>query len=835
MANAQKVRTRSNASKIKVEDVATLGMTYAWRNAQYHQAGQVALQVVETAAAVVLNTVGNIAAGAGSAIMAAYHATKQAYLGSLNGGTKGALAGLASGVVSGALTYAVGAYGGDLLGKAAEYTGINVNAGYTFEGGWTGGLGFNFSGVEGKGLGFGANIQFAEGRGAVGGSVDLSFGRGGGRTGLTLNSDNTARIGYTTPGAGPRDGLRGNAGVTLDKKGITSVDASASYTNYYNGGLFGRSTQNTITNNAGLFYNRDGSYGITTSTNIGIADPLGFGINRVGANTNERYTWGRGGGFQGTTQNITTEVGFQNKEQALKNIRKRTNDIYAQLEKGNPTAEEEAALREELQFLKQRDAQADPWTAMYNTVMARTDIPQSVKDEIRKNPDLLLDHDYMKSVLGDGPGTAESRTSVWEQITGAVGDAADWLVGDSSSDLGYVDEDGKFVYRTCFVAGTKVRTSEGFKNIEDIEAGDFVLSFNEKTGEQSYSRVTHAFTKQADRIYELTFEDGTVIETSWNHPFYIRSKGWVEAKDLHPGDVSVTASGGDLIIRSIRIDARYETVYNFSVESDHTYYVSEAEVLVHNQGCPPIVDAGLVYASQLLEVKETHGEAGVRDYLTGQAAGAGDGALQAVANIFEGALNLRDKPYTPEERAAQEQIQRERFEKAFEGKSDAYILGFLRARGYGELAGSILLLRAGGGNRTTTTSRSPANTSGRGSSPQNHVPGPTINPNVGPSTPSRTVATRYNYRANYQQAHPSLPSKYDVHHSIPQKFEETMRRAGVNIHENAYLRGVPSEIHPRITADWIKWERNLGRTPTADEIIKFQRIIDIKYRSAFYP
>ena len=41
----------------------------------------------------------------------------------------------------------------------------------------------------------------------------------------------------------------------------------------------------------------------------------------------------------------------------------------------------------------------------------------------------------------------------------------------------------------CFVAGTKVLTDKGFKNIEDIQPGDKVYSTSDETGESDYKEV----------------------------------------------------------------------------------------------------------------------------------------------------------------------------------------------------------------------------------------------------------------------------------------------------------------------------------------------------------
>ncbi|MDF3819597.1 polymorphic toxin-type HINT domain-containing protein [Leptospira sp. 96542] len=151
-----------------------------------------------------------------------------------------------------------------------------------------------------------------------------------------------------------------------------------------------------------------------------------------------------------------------------------------------------------------------------------------------------------------------------------------------------------FTAKTCFVAGTKVHTKDGLKNIEDIQIGDVVLSWNEKTGGREYKTVTELFLHEVELLYEVKTSNGTVLETTWNHPFRVKKHGlhseafsienteWIEAKDLVSGDVALGADGRELVITDITIDERAETVYNFEVENNHTYFVGENGVLVHN-------------------------------------------------------------------------------------------------------------------------------------------------------------------------------------------------------------------------------------------------------------
>ena len=161
------------------------------------------------------------------------------------------------------------------------------------------------------------------------------------------------------------------------------------------------------------------------------------------------------------------------------------------------------------------------------------------------------------------------------------------ILGGGGDQWGYVDSQGKYHRRTCFVAGTLVVTEDGFRPIEEIKAGDVVLSWNEESGKLGYNKVAQTFVRTTELIYQITYEDGTFLETTWNHPFYIKGRGWVKAKDLRDGDLSFTSSSirGDsreLKVTSVFVDEREERVYNFEVREDHTYFVTGMGVLVHN-------------------------------------------------------------------------------------------------------------------------------------------------------------------------------------------------------------------------------------------------------------
>ncbi|TGM85569.1 polymorphic toxin-type HINT domain-containing protein, partial [Leptospira licerasiae] len=134
----------------------------------------------------------------------------------------------------------------------------------------------------------------------------------------------------------------------------------------------------------------------------------------------------------------------------------------------------------------------------------------------------------------------------------------------------------------CFVAGTLVHTPNGLQAIETLKIGDEVFAFDEESGQKVTRKVTETFINQTTTIIKITDSKGEVIETTWNHPFYVTAGMWVKAKDLMVGDEFLTIDGREIKVASIQESIRDEKVYNLEVEDAHTYYVGKGGVLVHN-------------------------------------------------------------------------------------------------------------------------------------------------------------------------------------------------------------------------------------------------------------
>jgi len=143
----------------------------------------------------------------------------------------------------------------------------------------------------------------------------------------------------------------------------------------------------------------------------------------------------------------------------------------------------------------------------------------------------------------------------------------------------------------CFAAGTPVLMSNGtFKNIENIVAGDIVITFNEESEVYEPGTVIYFFVKpNTQDMAKLIFEDGTEITMNAYHPMYT-TDGWK----------SLTGSGGlpiltkeDTILSTDKkwvkisdivrwFSDEYITTYNLDVENNDNYFVGKTPVMASN-------------------------------------------------------------------------------------------------------------------------------------------------------------------------------------------------------------------------------------------------------------
>ena len=138
----------------------------------------------------------------------------------------------------------------------------------------------------------------------------------------------------------------------------------------------------------------------------------------------------------------------------------------------------------------------------------------------------------------------------------------------------------------CFEGGTKVYTKSGLQNIEGVNVGDVVYSFNVEKKTVEFNKVLKTYKRNASEVFELIVDAQTIYVTG-EHPFYVEGKGWMQAKDLKAGNELLTSTGKITKVQSLKPFAKNRTVYNIEVDGNHNYFVTSSMILVHNKRINP--------------------------------------------------------------------------------------------------------------------------------------------------------------------------------------------------------------------------------------------------------
>ena len=142
----------------------------------------------------------------------------------------------------------------------------------------------------------------------------------------------------------------------------------------------------------------------------------------------------------------------------------------------------------------------------------------------------------------------------------------------------------------CFASGTPVQTDHGAVPIERIKVGDKVWAHNEATGKNELKRVTAVAPSHRDKLLELRIAgEKNALRATPVHPFRARRDAqdkphWIDAGDLVAGEQLETQDGRWVTVESVKPLDGLATVYNFTVEDDHDYFVGDEGLLVHNVG-----------------------------------------------------------------------------------------------------------------------------------------------------------------------------------------------------------------------------------------------------------
>ena len=154
----------------------------------------------------------------------------------------------------------------------------------------------------------------------------------------------------------------------------------------------------------------------------------------------------------------------------------------------------------------------------------------------------------------------------------------------------------------CFAKGTPILTPYGSKPIEELHPGDWVLAQDESGLEADPKpRMIEEVFHNISQMMTLRV-GGHDIETTQEHPFWVRDRGWTPAEEINPGDELRSHDGQWIPLVDKVFSEGLIPVFNMRVAEDHTYFVGsplwgfsvwahnsyqDRKLLTASQGGPP--------------------------------------------------------------------------------------------------------------------------------------------------------------------------------------------------------------------------------------------------------
>jgi Pretoxin HINT domain/A nuclease of the HNH/ENDO VII superfamily with conserved WHH len=99
--------------------------------------------------------------------------------------------------------------------------------------------------------------------------------------------------------------------------------------------------------------------------------------------------------------------------------------------------------------------------------------------------------------------------------------------------------------------------------------------------------VTEWFQRETSAIIDI-FIGIEKISCTTDHPFWVQGQGWVSAFQLKGGMALQNREGEPQVIDVVRRRDEVAQVFNVEIEGQHTYFVSDLEILSHNMCGDPV-------------------------------------------------------------------------------------------------------------------------------------------------------------------------------------------------------------------------------------------------------
>jgi len=132
----------------------------------------------------------------------------------------------------------------------------------------------------------------------------------------------------------------------------------------------------------------------------------------------------------------------------------------------------------------------------------------------------------------------------------------------------------------CFAAGTLIAIPSGYKAIEEIKAGDEVITFDDK-GDLSAQVVELCHLHENESIWQYDFWNGVSVKATPNHWVLNQFGNFAEIGTLTNQDAIIDGDGHLRPLKESKLIGNGK-VYNLTVAQNHTYIADN--IRVHNTG-----------------------------------------------------------------------------------------------------------------------------------------------------------------------------------------------------------------------------------------------------------
>jgi hypothetical protein len=144
----------------------------------------------------------------------------------------------------------------------------------------------------------------------------------------------------------------------------------------------------------------------------------------------------------------------------------------------------------------------------------------------------------------------------------------------------------------CFIKGTKIiQNNKLEKSIEKMKPGDRILSFNQNTMKIEEDIVKQIDSVKHSDIVKISFNDMTSNNNTFDHPYYVKNKGWcsykpaltsqkynIQTKQLLIGDICYKYKDKQLVevrIKNITVKPGEVMTYNISrLERNKSFFAN---------------------------------------------------------------------------------------------------------------------------------------------------------------------------------------------------------------------------------------------------------------------